>query len=391
MLELVELGSFGQRRPAQLSGGQQQRVALARALINQPAGAAARRAARRARPQAAPADADRAQAHPDRGRHHLRARHPRPGGGHDHGRHDRGDERRRHRAARRARPTSTSPRPPRSWPTSSASPTCSKAEVAGRDGDDLIVDAHGSRLAAPGPRARRTDGTVWSGYGRRSLHRPARRRAQDATGNRLERRRGHRRQLHRGQHAVPGADAVGPGAHRSSSRTAAPQRLFRSATRSTCTGTRRTRSCSTPTRTRTPVTSRRRPLHRRPRWRTRERGPGRGDAEARRQEPPPPRRRRSRSGYLLLLPGDAVADRLLRLLPLLQLVATCLYDPSGSLGHRLRDDLGVRQLRRRAVRTYLAPFAAVAALRRASRPVLACCSATRWPTRSRSRPAGGRT
>src|ERR1700710_2990545 len=32
MLELVELGSFGKRRPSQLSGGQQQRVALARAL-----------------------------------------------------------------------------------------------------------------------------------------------------------------------------------------------------------------------------------------------------------------------------------------------------------------------------------------------------------------------
>ncbi len=36
MLELVELGGFGKRRPAQLSGGQQQRVALARALINKP-------------------------------------------------------------------------------------------------------------------------------------------------------------------------------------------------------------------------------------------------------------------------------------------------------------------------------------------------------------------
>ena len=36
MLELVQLGGFGARRPAQLSGGQQQRVALARALINRP-------------------------------------------------------------------------------------------------------------------------------------------------------------------------------------------------------------------------------------------------------------------------------------------------------------------------------------------------------------------
>src|SRR4051795_8730032 len=36
MLELVELGSYAGRKPAQLSGGQQQRVALGRALINRP-------------------------------------------------------------------------------------------------------------------------------------------------------------------------------------------------------------------------------------------------------------------------------------------------------------------------------------------------------------------
>jgi spermidine/putrescine transport system ATP-binding protein len=36
MLELVELGGLGRRRPSALSGGQQQRVALARALINHP-------------------------------------------------------------------------------------------------------------------------------------------------------------------------------------------------------------------------------------------------------------------------------------------------------------------------------------------------------------------
>ncbi|HZO63618.1 MAG TPA: ABC transporter ATP-binding protein [Kribbellaceae bacterium] len=36
MLELVELGEYRHRKPAQLSGGQQQRVALARALINHP-------------------------------------------------------------------------------------------------------------------------------------------------------------------------------------------------------------------------------------------------------------------------------------------------------------------------------------------------------------------
>ena len=35
-LDMVRLGAFGERRPAQLSGGQQQRVALARALVFEP-------------------------------------------------------------------------------------------------------------------------------------------------------------------------------------------------------------------------------------------------------------------------------------------------------------------------------------------------------------------
>ena len=103
-LDLVELGApRPTASPAQLSGGQQQRVALARALVNQPGRAAAGRAARRPGHQAAPADAGRAQADPDRGRPDLRARHPRPGGGHDHGRHRRRDERRPDRADGRRR------------------------------------------------------------------------------------------------------------------------------------------------------------------------------------------------------------------------------------------------------------------------------------------------
>ncbi|MDQ2983563.1 MAG: ABC transporter ATP-binding protein [Actinomycetota bacterium] len=36
MLDLVQLGGMGKRKPRQLSGGQQQRVALARALVNSP-------------------------------------------------------------------------------------------------------------------------------------------------------------------------------------------------------------------------------------------------------------------------------------------------------------------------------------------------------------------
>jgi putative spermidine/putrescine transport system ATP-binding protein len=35
-IEMVRLGGFGERKPAQLSGGQRQRVALARALVNRP-------------------------------------------------------------------------------------------------------------------------------------------------------------------------------------------------------------------------------------------------------------------------------------------------------------------------------------------------------------------
>ena len=102
-LELVQLGRLGKRKP----GAALRRPAAARRARPRagqpPAGAAARRAARRARPAPAQAAADRAQAHPAGGRHHVRARHARPGGGHDDGRHDRRDERRPDRAGRRRR------------------------------------------------------------------------------------------------------------------------------------------------------------------------------------------------------------------------------------------------------------------------------------------------
>ena len=65
-----------------------------------PQGAAARRTARRPRPQAARADAGRAQGDPARGRHHLRLRHPRPGGGADDERPHRGLQPGPHRTGR---------------------------------------------------------------------------------------------------------------------------------------------------------------------------------------------------------------------------------------------------------------------------------------------------
>lgn len=38
-----------------------------------------------------------------------------------------------------------------------------EGSVGGRAGEDLVVDVHGSRVAAPVSRARRTDGRVWLG------------------------------------------------------------------------------------------------------------------------------------------------------------------------------------------------------------------------------------
>ena len=68
------LGALRRAAPARRAGAGDRQPA---------AGAAARRAARRTRPEAPRAAPDRAQADPARGRHHLRLRHPRPGGGAD--------------------------------------------------------------------------------------------------------------------------------------------------------------------------------------------------------------------------------------------------------------------------------------------------------------------
>ena len=185
-----------------------------------PAGAAARRAARRARPQAAPADADRAQAHPDRGRHHLRARHPRPGGGHDDGRHGRGDERRAASSSSARRPRSTSSRPPPFVANFLGQSNLIGGDVAGRSGDDLLVTAHGSRFAVPAARSRaaagrglsgRTAGEAAPGGCRRRRCRPAHQRGRAAIVTDSS--------LRRGEHAVPGAHRRGAPSCRSSPRT----------------------------------------------------------------------------------------------------------------------------------------------------------------------------
>ena len=151
-----------------------------------PERAAARRAARRARPQAAPGDAARAQAHPARGRHHVRLRHPRPGrGAHDERPH-RGDERGPRRADRHARGDLRQPGVGvRRRLHRDGEPAAGRRSV-GRDGDDAVVDVAG---AAPRSRRRsRRDRRRCAGHAHGAA-RAARRRVDAAGAERSRRRR----------------------------------------------------------------------------------------------------------------------------------------------------------------------------------------------------------
>ena len=114
-------GQAARRRAARDRPPHRLRPAQARPALRRPAAArgagpgagelpqraAARRTARRPRPQAAPGHAVRAQAHPARGRDHVRLRDPRPGRSADDERPHRGHERRQRRPDRHARPRST--------------------------------------------------------------------------------------------------------------------------------------------------------------------------------------------------------------------------------------------------------------------------------------------
>ena len=161
-LELVELGSFGKRRPPQLSGGQQQRVALARALINrpqvllldEPLGALDLKLRRQMQIE-------------------LKRIQTEVGITFVHVTHDQEEAMTmadtiavmNHGVIEQmGAPTELYDAPATTFVSNFLGQSnLVKAEVVGRDGDSIVVDAHGSRLDAPASRARRTQGTVWVG------------------------------------------------------------------------------------------------------------------------------------------------------------------------------------------------------------------------------------
>ena len=90
------------RYPRQLSGGQRQRVAMGRAIVRDPQVFLFDEPLSNLDAKLRVADAHRDQGAAPAAEDHHHLRHPRPDRGHDHGRQDRRDARRRGRAGRRA-------------------------------------------------------------------------------------------------------------------------------------------------------------------------------------------------------------------------------------------------------------------------------------------------
>ena len=162
MLELVELGDYGKRRPAQLSGGQQQRVALARALINrpqvllldEPLGALDLKLRRQMQIE-------------------LKRIQTEVGITFVHVTHDQEEAMtmadtiavmNQGLIEQMGAPAELYDSPATTFVSNFLGQSnLVKAEVVERDGEDVVVDGQGSKLGAPRSRARRTDGTVWVG------------------------------------------------------------------------------------------------------------------------------------------------------------------------------------------------------------------------------------
>ncbi len=265
--------------------------------------------------------------------------------------------------------------------------------IAGRDRRPQRRRASSSTCTAPGvaagrERAASDSGRVWVGVRPGEGHHVGGTVHASADSGGQHRPRWHRvrRQLHRREHAVPGADALGPGAHACSSRTAARSGCSRPAPRSTCTGTRdhaflldadqdaqrgrrdggRLMAVDAPTAA--PDPRRSSPPHAVPAddESTGSRGPATCCCC------------RAPCGWLVLRGAALLAGR---------------DEPvrrPGQRVRRLRDDVELQQLRRRHRQVRRRPDPVVR-LRRHRDGLPACCWATRWPTRSRSRRAAGAT
>src|SRR4051812_10196269 len=162
MLELVELQGLGHRKPGQLSGGQQQRVALARAIINraqvllldEPLGALDLKLRRQMQIE-------------------LKRIQTEVGITFVHVTHDQEEAMtmadtiavmNQGVIEQLGPPDELYDRPATTFVSNFLGQSnLVRAEVVGPDGDDLVVEVHGSKLKAPQSRARRSDGTVWLG------------------------------------------------------------------------------------------------------------------------------------------------------------------------------------------------------------------------------------
>jgi spermidine/putrescine transport system ATP-binding protein len=162
VLDLVQLAGFERRRPNQLSGGQQQRVALARALINrpevllldEPLGALDLKLRRQMQIE-------------------LKRIQTEVGITFLHVTHDQEEAMwmadtvavmDAGRIEQLGAPTDIYEFPANPFVANFLGQSnLLAASVAGREGGDLLLDAHGARFAAPAHRARAVEGTVWLG------------------------------------------------------------------------------------------------------------------------------------------------------------------------------------------------------------------------------------